>query len=68
VHLSNIRAQGGTAAAPTHAATAGVGPHGIATIATNSSHYNQVTGHFTIIRCQLSAPRMSCWFDIRHFL
>ncbi|CAM6025255.1 unnamed protein product [Sphagnum balticum] len=39
VHLSNIRAQGGTAAAPTHAGTAGIGPH--ATIATNPSHYNQ---------------------------
>ncbi|KAH9554141.1 hypothetical protein CY35_08G048400 [Sphagnum magellanicum] len=41
VHLSNIRAQGGTAAAPTHAGAAGVGPHGTATIATNPSHYNQ---------------------------
>jgi replication factor A2 len=68
VHLSNIRAQGGTAAAPTHAGTAGVGPHGIATTATNPSHYNQVTAHFTIISCQLSATIMSCWFLMCHFL
>jgi len=60
--------QGGTAAAPTHAGAAGVGPHGTATIATNPSHYNQVTGHFTIISCQLSATRMSYWFHMCRFL